>query len=259
MLGTLFKYDFREVGRTMGPLYAALVALSGVMGALLGVKGNKVYTADDALSVVLMVMMTAWLLLFVAISVIMLMLVAHNYRDTLFGSRGYLTNVLPARAAEHVADKTINGLIWATFTAFMSIVAFAMFIITVVITVVLIDPAARQSLLEGLGSISLGSVFSAQSGMLGVAKCAGVAAISFLVFSASAVSWLFAGISLGSMARKHPGLAKAAAFATLALVWLLVANVLATTYTLLLLVQVAFTVVFSAMSVYVLDRHLDLE
>lgn len=259
MLGTLFKYDFREVGRTMGPLYAALVALSVVMGALLGVKGNKVYTADDALSVVLMVMMTARLLLFVAISVIMLMLVAHNYRDTLFGSRGYLTNVLPARAAEHVADKTINGLIWATFTAFMSIVAFAMFIITVVITVVLIDPAARQSLLEGLGSISLGSVFSAQSGMLGVAKCAGVAAISFLVFSASAVSWLFAGISLGSMARKHPGLAKAAAFATLALVWLLVANVLATTYTLLLLVQVAFTVVFSAMSVYVLDRHLDLE
>ena len=259
MLGTLFKYDFREVGRTMGPLYAALVALSVVMGALLGVKGNKVYTADDALSVVLMVMMTAWLLLFVAISVIMLMLVAHNYRDTLFGSRGYLTNVLPARAAEHVADKTINGLIWAMFTAFMSIVAFAMFIITVVITVVLIDPAARQSLLEGLGSISLGSVFSAQSGMLGVAKCAGVAAISFLVFSASAVSWLFAGISLGSMTRKHPGLAKAAAFATLALVWLLVANVLATTYTLLLLVQVAFTVVFSAMSVYVLDRHLDLE
>lgn len=259
MLGTLFKYDFREVGRTMGPLYAALVALSVVMGALLGVKGNKVYTADDAISVVLMVMMTAWLLLFVAISVIMLMLVAHNYRDTLFGSRGYLTNVLPARAAEHVADKTINGLIWATFTAFMSIVAFAMFIITVVITIVLIDPAARQSLLEGLGSISLGSVFSAQSGMLGVAKCAGVAAISFLVFSASAVSWLFAGISLGSMARKHPGLAKAAAFATLALVWLLVANVLATTYTLLLLVQVAFTVVFSAMSVYVLDRHLDLE
>lgn len=259
MLGTLFKYDFREVGRTMGPLYAALVALSVVMGALLGVKGNKVYTADDALSVVLMVMMTAWLLLFVAISVIMLMLVAHNYRDTLFGSRGYLTNVLPARAAEHVADKTINGLIWATFTAFMSIVAFAMFIITVVITVVLIDPAARQSLLEGLGSISLGSVFSAQSGMLGVAKCAGVAAISFLVFSASAVSWLFAGISLGSMTRKHPGLAKAAAFATLALVWMLVANVLPTTYTLLLLVQVAFTVVFSAMSVYVLDRHLDLE
>lgn len=259
MLGTLFKYDFREVGRTMGPLYAALVALSVVMGALLGVKGNKVYTADDALSVVLMVMMTAWLLLFVAISVIMLMLVAHNYRDTLFGSRGYLTNVLPARAAEHVADKTINGLIWATFTAFMSIVAFAMFIITVVITVVLIDPAARQSLLEGLGSISLGSVFSALSGMLGVAKCAGVAAISFLVFSASAVSWLFAGISLGSMARRHPGLAKAAAFATLALVWMLVANVLATTYTLLLLVQVAFTVVFSAMSVYVLDRHLDLE
>ena len=259
MLGTLFKYDFREVGRTMGPLYAALVALSVVMGALLGVRGNKVYTADDALAVVLMVMMTAWLLLFVAISVIMLMLVAHNYRDTLFGSRGYLTNVLPARAAEHVADKTINGLIWATFTAFLSIVAFAMFIITVVITVVLIDPAARQSLLEGLGSISLGSVFSAQSGMLGVAKCAGVAAISFLVFSASAVSWLFAGISLGSMARKHPGLAKAAAFATLALVWLLVANVLATTYTLLLLVQVAFTVVFSAMSVYVLDRHLDLE
>lgn len=259
MLGTLFKYDFREVGRTMGPLYAALVALSVVMGALLGVKGNKVYTADDALSVVLMVMMTAWLLLFVAISVIMLMLVVHNYRDTLFGSRGYLTNVLPARAAEHVADKTINGLIWATFTAFMSIVAFAMFFITVVITVVLIDPAARQSLLEGLGSISLGSVFSAQSGMLGVAKCAGVAAISFLVFSASAVSWLFAGISLGSMARKHPGLAKAAAFATLALVWMLVANVLATTYTLLLLVQVAFTVVFSAMSVYVLDRHLDLE
>lgn len=259
MLGTLFKYDFREVGRTMGPLYAALVALSVVMGALLGVRGNKVYTADDALSVVLMVMMTAWLLLFVAISVIMLMLVAHNYRDTLFGSRGYLTNVLPARAAEHVADKTINGLIWATFTAFMSIVAFAMFFITVVITVVLINPAARQSLLEGLGSISLGSVFSAQSGMLGVAKCAGVAAISFLVFSASAVSWLFAGISLGSMARKHPGLAKAAAFATLALVWLLVANVLATTYTLLLLVQVAFTVVFSAMSVYVLDRHLDLE
>ena len=259
MLGTLFKYDFREVGRTMGPLYAALVALSVVMGALLGVKGNKVYTADDALSVVLMVMMTAWLLLFVAISVIMLMLVAHNYRDTLFGSRSYLTNVLPARAAEHVADKTINGLIWATFTAFMSIVAFAMFFITVVITVVLINPAARQSLLEGLGSISLGSVFSAQSGMLGVAKCAGVAAISFLVFSASAVSWLFAGISLGSMARKHPGLAKAAAFATLALVWLLVANVLATTYALLLLVQVAFTVVFSAMSVYVLDRHLDLE
>lgn len=255
MLGTLFKYDFREVGRTMGPLYAALVALSVVMGALLGVRGNKVYTADDALSVVLMVMMTAWLLLFVAISVIMLMLVAHNYRDTLFGSRGYLTNVLPARAAEHVADKTINGLIWATFTAFMSIVAFAMFIITVV----LIDPAARQSLLEDLGSISLGSVFSAQSGMLGVAKCAGVVAISFLVFSASSVSWLFAGISLGSMARRHPGLAKAAAFATLALVWMLVANVLATTYTLLLLVQVAFTVVFSAMSVYVLDRHLDLE
>lgn len=255
MLGTLFKYDFREVGRTMGPLYIALVALSVVMGTLLGVRGSKVYTADDALSVVLMIMMVSWLLLFVAIGVITLVLVVRNYHDTLFGSRGYLTNVLPARAVEHVADKTINGFIWAVLTALMSIVAFATFIITVV----LIDPAARQSLLEGLGSISLGSVFPAQSGMLGVAKSAGVVVISFLAFSASAVSWLFASISLGSIARRHPGLAKAAVFVTLALIWLLVANVLVTTYALLLLVQVAFTVVFSAMSVYVLDRHLDLE
>ena len=34
-------------------------------------------------------MMIAWLLLFVVISVIMLVLVARNYHDTLFGSRGY--------------------------------------------------------------------------------------------------------------------------------------------------------------------------
>lgn len=254
MLGTLLKYDFREIGRKMGPLYGALAAIPIVTGMLFAIRGSKVSTANDPLSAIIIIMMLAWLVLFVAIGVVTLVLVARNFHDTVFGSRGYLTNVLPARAVDHVAGKTINGIIWTVLTALMSIIAVALF----VATIVLVNPAARGSLLETLGSTSLGLVLFPQSAMVETTKTVGVAAISFLVFSTLAVSWLFASISLGSMARKHPGLAKAAAFVTLALVWLLVANVLVTTYTLLLLVQVAFTIVFSAASTYVLDRHLDL-
>jgi hypothetical protein len=42
MLGTLLKYDFREVGRKMGSLYIALAALSVATGAIFAIRGDKI-------------------------------------------------------------------------------------------------------------------------------------------------------------------------------------------------------------------------
>ncbi|ERI06578.1 hypothetical protein [Atopobium sp. oral taxon 810] len=255
MLGKLFKYDFREVGRKISPLYIALAAISIVTGILFAVRGSKVNTVNDPLAAIIIIMMLVWLVLFVATGVVTLMLVARNFQDTLFGSRGYLTNTLPTRAIDHVADKTINGIVWAALTTLMSIVAVALF----VAAIVLVSPAARGSLLETLGSTSLGSVSFPQLAMTDIAKNAGVVTVSFLTFSALVVSWLFAGISFGSIIKKRPGLAKAIAFAVLALAWLLTSNVLGTTYARLLLVQVALTIIFSMSSTYILSCHLNLE
>ena len=250
MLGTLLKYDFREIGRRMGPLYGALAALSVATGALFATKGDKINTVDDALSAVVLIMVLALMFLFVAICVITLMLVVRNFSDTLFGRRGYLTNALPAHAIDHVADKTINGTIWALLTALMSVIAVALF----ATAIVLVNPSARESLLDSIGSVSL-----AWPGILEGAQGVGVAVISLLVFSTVIVSWLFAGISLGSMVRRRTGLAKAAAFVALALAWLLASNAPITSYAVLLLVQVVFALAFSAISTYVLSHHLNLE
>lgn len=255
MLGKLFKYDFREVGRKISPLYIALAAISIVTGILFAIRGSKVNTVNDPLAAIIIIMMLVWLVLFVATGVVTLMLVARNFQDTLFGSRGYLTNTLPTRAIDHVADKTINGVIWAVLTTLMSIVAVALF----AVTIILMNLAARESFLKSLGSISLDSVLFFQSGIPEKAKTIGIAVISLLVFSAVIVSWLFAGISLGSMIKKRPGLAKAVILVVLAFMWLLVTNTLSASYTYLLLTQVALTIVFSSISTYILDYRLDLE
>jgi hypothetical protein len=60
------------------------------------------------------------------------------------------------------------------------------------------------------------------------------------------------------MGRKHPALVKIFSFVVLAFVWMLVTDALSAVYLYALLAQVGIALVFNAVSVYVLDRHLNL-
>ncbi|MDR3307482.1 MAG: hypothetical protein LBS58_01095 [Coriobacteriales bacterium] len=124
MLGRLIAYDFKALGRSLllvqllvllvalGTTAALTLYLRSMAGAVNGASAERMMQIAGVLIVLVTMLFIAALL---ASSFVTLFLVARHFYKNLLGDEGYLSFTLPVTVAQHIAAKTISGLIWVLF------------------------------------------------------------------------------------------------------------------------------------------------
>ncbi len=116
MLGKLFKYDFKAMGRILLPLFGA-TAVVGIISSLLVrpmfggyAKGSVAFSGLRIIIFLLYGFITFGTLI---MSIVVPIL---RFKSNLFGKEGYLTNVLPVSPSKHILSKTMSATIWQAIT-----------------------------------------------------------------------------------------------------------------------------------------------
>ena len=107
MLGKVLKYDFKNMGKMLIPLYVMTLGVCLLTRLLyMGAEHFKVFEILSFLTNV------TGLLLLVATVVLTFVVVVKRFYTTLFKEEGYLTNVLPVKMEIHILSKLICSLIF---------------------------------------------------------------------------------------------------------------------------------------------------
>ncbi len=116
MLGKLFKYDMKSLGRVFLPLYAALIIISAV---------NRILILTG-LNVPIMIGSSVFGMLLGGVCVATFILTLNRFRKNLLGNEGYLSFTLPVSADKLILSKLFSAAIWF-------VVSFIVVIISIVI------------------------------------------------------------------------------------------------------------------------------
>lgn len=118
MFGKLMKYNLKEVGIVMLPMYAALLVLGTAAGLAMRysiMRGAGEIIASTVPGVITIILFLVFGVMGLATVVVTLIMILRNFRDNLLGSRGYLMNTLPVTTAEQVLSKVLNGVLFILF------------------------------------------------------------------------------------------------------------------------------------------------
>lgn len=115
MFGKLMKYNVKEVGMVMVPMYAALLILglaAGLATKFSLLKGAGEIVTSTVPGVLTLLLFMTFGIMGLATGIVTLVMIVRNFRENLLGNRGYLTNSLPVSTASHILSKTVSGVIF---------------------------------------------------------------------------------------------------------------------------------------------------
>lgn len=118
MFGKLMKYNMKEVGMVMLPIYLAMIALAAALGITQRfsiMRGTERVVTGFVPGMVSLILFIVLGVLTFAMAIVTLVMIEKNFRENLLGKRGYLTNTLPVSTTAHVLGKTVNGTLWLLF------------------------------------------------------------------------------------------------------------------------------------------------
>ena len=87
--------------------------------------GTKVYLGLDTVSLLIVLYLFAYVLIVIAASVMTQVLMIQRYYKNLFTDEGYLTNVLPVSATNHILSKMLVFGAWSILNALSVLASFA--------------------------------------------------------------------------------------------------------------------------------------
>lgn len=197
MAGRLIKYDFMAIGRKLGPIYIAVLAVSFLTGIL----GLRV-TNSGPLAVVSFILGV----LVIVMAVMTLVVLIQRFRKTVYGDEGYLMMTLPASTGTQLWSKVISAVIWGVLTTLVMLGSAA-----VIILMIRVDGGIhyREMLVQlnsmnlPWGKISLTAVLFILNAIAGLVEFA---------------LMIYASISVGSQASDHKGLFSVLAFIAFAVI-----------------------------------------
>ena len=114
MLGKLLKHEFRATGRTMLPLYGAVVALAVLANFSIRMLTGNV---GPLLTIFFGLIVAAFVICIIAAAVMTLVLMIKRYYTNYLKDEGYLMHTLPVSVHELVWSKMLVSVVWfaATF------------------------------------------------------------------------------------------------------------------------------------------------
>ena len=198
MLGKLIKYEFRATGRTLGPLYGALLALTLI------VKFQIVYSSNrgqglipsEHLGQIIGVMTTLlYVAIIAAIFVMTLILLIQRFYKNLLGAEGYLMFTLPVSVNQLIVSKLVVALVWTLVSGIAAILS---------ICILGMDSYAWANLFSALQRY-LPEVWRVLGGH-GILLTVEILLL-MVVSTLQSILHIYAAIALGHLAKRRRGLA----------------------------------------------------
>jgi len=119
MLGKVLKYDFKNIGKILIPLYIITLGMCGLTRVLL-ILGEQ-FRIFEVLSFLTNI---GGLVLLVGTVAFTFIIVVKRFYSNLFKEEGYLTNVLPVNINTHILSKVISSLVFNILSVIVVIVSF---------------------------------------------------------------------------------------------------------------------------------------
>ena len=121
MLNKLLKYEFKSTGRTILPIYGALLITSFLTRLFVF---NKDFSNSFFLSLFQVVISSLFGFLLMAVCILTLVVSLQRFYKNLLGEEGYLSMTLPVRPWQHILCKSLTSLVWYIFSSIAAILAF---------------------------------------------------------------------------------------------------------------------------------------
>ena len=244
MLGKLIKYDFKAMSKSLCPVFAVMAVLSFVCSLMVKFRmtGGFIFTMFAILLGVLISGSFA----------VTLYCVVRRFNSSLLKDEGYLSFALPVKTQDHIIAKLVNALIWST----LEIVAVAVCV-----------------LIMGLIAGSIEDVREVFTFFIKVDRSFWLSMIQVLVLMGleltASISLVYSSLSIGHMFEKHKRL--------IAWIFVIVMVILRTMFipthfqydyasgnTLFIspvwyLIPLMYTVIYSLITWFILDKRLNLE
>ena len=118
MSGKLLKYDMKEIGRVLLPMYAALLAIATAAALVLRfsiMRGASEMVVSNVPGVAAAILFVVFGLMGLATAIVTFVMILRNFRENLMGNRGYLMNTLPVSTFQQVLSKTANAVLFIIF------------------------------------------------------------------------------------------------------------------------------------------------
>ncbi len=118
MLKKVLKYDLQSMGKSLFPLYAALIIMAIIL-RLLNLVADKLVLIE----IIYGFMLLLFVLLMVGALFYTFFIAIKRYYKNLFSNEGYLTHTLPVSASSLLVSKTISAFVYLIATSIVMILA----------------------------------------------------------------------------------------------------------------------------------------
>ena len=180
MFWNLVRYEFKNVNKWYLALYAAVLALS----ALIGIQAQSLIKLPEKnLSVLLVFLATVFGGLMITLAISTIFLIIKRFKGSVYDRQGYLTLTLPVSEHHIITAKLVGAFIWSIVsTAVLALSAF------IVLTLTAPNWFATSDLIPFIGT------HLPQLSLMGV---------SFLLNTISGILCIYLAISIGQLFNEY--------------------------------------------------------
>lgn len=114
-IGKVYKYECKNIARTLIPLFVILLIMGVVLGFLQSPLSSytKEISNDEIMKSIVVIVLTAMFVLYIfAVFVVTLVLLSSRFKKSMTGDEAYLNLVLPVTMAEHIWGRFLAALTW---------------------------------------------------------------------------------------------------------------------------------------------------
>ncbi len=251
MLGKLIKYDFKAMSKNMFPLYVVLLALTTIFSLMVKFHIDEGFV----FSIFAMLFIVALNGSIIACAIF----VINRFSKGLLKNEGYLSFALPVSTAQHIVAKVINAVIWAFIEGMM------LFVCMLIMGAIMgsIEGVAEflREMMKALGLIE-------KDVLLQILQMIVILMLEMI----ASICLIYAAMAVGHLFEKHQ---KMVIVLFLVVIVVLRSFVLSHVidiveassmppfsrqiHPLWFIVPIVFTVLYSALTWFILDRRLNLE
>ena len=204
MLGKLMKYEIKATGRTLIPLYLALLAFAIINKFFIGTGLADKLKGFGSIPFILSIF--AYGCTMAAVFIVTFFVIIQRFYKNLLGDEGYLMNTLPVTTITNITSKLSIALFWNIVSGFVAVLS---------IIIMAFNVDAFSSFFQELSeALSKGyDEFGIQVYIVIIEVL-----IAILIQLIKFVAMIYASISIGHLFRKHRILSSFGAFIVLNLI-----------------------------------------
>lgn len=188
MLGKLMKYEIKATGRTLIPLYIALLAFALINKIFIGTGFHKL---EGFGSIPFILSIFAYGCTMAAVFIVTIFVIIQRFYKNLLGDEGYLMNTLPVSTIANIASKLSIATFWNIVSGIVAILS---------IIILAFEPTAFNMFFSNFFN-ALSKAYDKIGNQMFILTLEFIIAI--LVSLLKSLTLIYASISIGHLFNKH--------------------------------------------------------